>query len=110
LRGEEASLCIINGGRKVRTRSADHKIKKIKHTDYKATEAEIFEPSVMQIIIGTSKSLVQIHFFRKSPVFEFQKRKLDGNIKQCNMQCRFDLDNGPARTEGAVEFNSTLHQ
>ena len=59
-RGEQVNVCIINGGRKVRTGSEDHHKKKI----IKRPATEIFEPSLMQIIIGTSKSLVQNHFSR----------------------------------------------
>jgi hypothetical protein len=71
LKGEEVNVCNINGGREVRTGSADHEIPK-KYTDYKATEAEISEPSVMQIIIGNSKSLVQILFSGNLPSSNFE--------------------------------------
>jgi len=49
-------------------------------------------------------------FSTKSLVSEFQKRTLDGNIKHFKMYCPFYLDIGRATMEGAVEFNSTLHQ
>ena len=67
-----------------------------------------------QIILVNSNSLVQIIFSRKSLVFKVEKWPLDDrslgktNIKQCKINCRFELDIGPGTAESAVESNSIL--